>query len=72
MPVRTRTVTELMATGGHEQVVYVAEREVGLRAIIAVHSTALGPSLGGVRFWHYDTERDCLPTCSPALVHGGE
>ena len=53
MPVRTRTVTELMATAGHEQVVYVAEREVGLRAIIAIHSTALGPSLGGVRFWHY-------------------
>ncbi|MFI5046108.1 MAG: Glu/Leu/Phe/Val dehydrogenase [Acidimicrobiia bacterium] len=60
MPVRTRTVTELMTTAGHEQVVYVAERAVGLRAIIAIHSTALGPSLGGVRFWHYDSERDAL------------
>ena len=35
MPVRTRTVTELMSAAGHEQVVFVAERDVGLRAIIA-------------------------------------
>src|SRR5215472_6817576 len=60
MPVRTRTVTELMTAAGHEQVVFVADRDVGLRAIIAVHSTALGPSLGGVRFHHYDTERAAL------------
>jgi glutamate dehydrogenase/leucine dehydrogenase len=60
MPVRTRTVSELMTAAGHEQVVFVAEREVGLRAVIAIHSTALGPSLGGVRFWHYDSERDAL------------
>jgi leucine dehydrogenase len=60
MPVRTRTVTELMSTAGHEQVVFVAERDVGLRAIIAIHSTALGPSLGGIRFWRYEHERDAL------------
>jgi leucine dehydrogenase len=55
-PVRSETVTSLMASHGHEQVVFVADRDAGLRAVIAVHSTVLGPSLGGVRFWHYDSE----------------
>jgi glutamate dehydrogenase/leucine dehydrogenase len=53
-------VTELLAARGHEQVVFFADAEVGLRGIIAVHSTALGPSLGGVRFQSYATERDAL------------
>ena len=65
MAVRTRTVTELMGVAGHEQVVFVAEREVGLRALIAIHSTALGPSLGGVRFWQYANEREAWSTRSP-------
>lgn len=37
----------------HEQVVFCADKETGLKAIIAVHSTALGPSGGGIRFWDY-------------------
>jgi leucine dehydrogenase len=57
---RSATVTSLMAAGGHEQVRFVADRDAGLRAIIAVHSTALGPSLGGVRFWRYASEQDAL------------
>ena len=44
----------------HEQVVHVRDDTVGLRAIIAIHSTALGPSLGGTRFRPYDNERDAL------------
>ncbi len=35
---------------GHEQVVFCADAATGLRAIIALHSTALGPGLGGTRF----------------------
>jgi leucine dehydrogenase len=54
------SVTEEMTARGHEQVVFVTDRASGLRAIIAVHSTALGPSLGGVRFWHYAHEADAL------------
>ena len=42
-----------MAAHGHEQVVFVADPDTGIRAVIAIHSTALGPSLGGIRFWHY-------------------
>ena len=53
-------VTELMTERGHEQVVFVADAPSGLRAVIAVHSTALGPSLGGVRFWRYASEREAL------------
>jgi leucine dehydrogenase len=53
-------VTELMTAMGHEQVVFVADAASGLRAVIAVHSTALGPSLGGIRFWHYPSEHDAV------------
>jgi leucine dehydrogenase len=54
------TVIDEMASRGHEQVVFVADRPTGLRAVIAVHSTALGPSLGGIRFWKYQTEADAV------------
>ena len=42
--------------GGHEQVVFCQDRRTGLRAIIAIYSTALGPSLGGTRFYPFPTE----------------
>jgi valine dehydrogenase (NAD+) len=45
---------------GHEQVVFCADRESGLRAIIAIWSTALGPALGGTRFYPYASEDDAL------------
>jgi valine dehydrogenase (NAD+) len=45
---------------GHEQVVYCHDEATGLKAIIAIHSTALGPSLGGTRFYPYATEQDAL------------
>ncbi len=44
----------------HEQVVFCRDEASGLRAIIAVHSTALGPSLGGTRFYPYATEEEAL------------
>ncbi len=44
----------------HEQVTYFADADVGLRAIVAIHSTALGPALGGVRFWRYACQREGL------------
>ncbi len=49
-----------MMGSGHEQIVFVADAPTGLRAVIAVHSTALGPSLGGIRFWHYPQEDDAV------------
>src|SRR5688500_12805485 len=50
------SLTEEMKARGHEQVVFVTDEAVGLRAMIAIHSTALGPSLGGIRFWRYPDE----------------
>lgn len=53
-------IGRLLAAGGHEQVVFTSEPTVGLRLIVAIHSTALGPALGGIRFWHYPTEGEAL------------
>jgi valine dehydrogenase (NAD+) len=45
---------------GHEQVVFCQDRHSGLRAIIGIYSTALGPALGGTRFYPYESEEDAL------------
>ncbi|MGH3497342.1 MAG: Glu/Leu/Phe/Val family dehydrogenase [Nocardioidaceae bacterium] len=45
---------------GHEQVVFCTDPASGLRAIIAIYSTALGPALGGTRFYPYATEARAL------------
>ena len=45
---------------GHEQVVFCSDAESGLRAIIAVHDTTLGPSLGGCRMWPYANDEEAL------------
>ena len=44
----------------HEQVVFCRRDEVGLKAIIAIHDTTLGPALGGCRFYDYASEADAL------------
>ena len=49
-----------MADRGHEQVVYFNDPRVGLKAIVAIHDTTLGPALGGCRMWDYDNEEDAL------------
>ncbi|MFF7239322.1 Glu/Leu/Phe/Val dehydrogenase dimerization domain-containing protein [Streptomyces collinus] len=46
--------------GGHEQVVLCQDRATGLKAVIAIHSTALGPALGGTRFYPYATEAEAV------------
>jgi leucine dehydrogenase len=45
---------------GYEQIVFCSDDHSGLRAIIAIHSTALGPALGGTRFYPYKSEEDAL------------
>src|SRR2546425_10719221 len=49
-----------MQRGGHEQVVFCQDDSAGLRAIIAIHSTVLGPALGGVRMWPYASSEEAL------------
>jgi leucine dehydrogenase len=45
---------------GHEQVVFFQHRETGLKAIVAIHNTTLGPALGGLRMWPYANEKEAL------------
>ena len=54
------SVFEHIAGDGYEQVVFCSDDQSGLRSIIAIHSTALGPALGGTRFYPYATEDDAL------------
>ncbi len=49
-----------MTNMGHEQVVFCHDQETGLKAIIAVHSTVLGPALGGTRMWNYANDAEAL------------
>lgn len=44
----------------HEHVSYFTDDATGLKAIIAIHNTNLGPSLGGCRFWYYGSEEEAL------------
>jgi leucine dehydrogenase len=44
----------------HEAIQFITNDEYGLRAIIAIHSTHLGPAAGGARFWHYAKNEDAL------------
>jgi leucine dehydrogenase len=53
-------VFDEVARDGHEQIVYGYDEVSGLRTIIAIHSTALGPALGGTRFFPYESEADAL------------
>jgi len=45
---------------GHEQVIFNYDKATGLKSIIAIHDTTLGPALGGCRMWDYKTEEDAI------------
>ncbi|MGH2759238.1 MAG: Glu/Leu/Phe/Val family dehydrogenase [Actinomycetota bacterium] len=53
-------LTDPLGPTDHEQVVFCRDRETGLRAIVAIHSTVLGPSLGGTRFYPFPSEENAL------------
>jgi len=65
-----KDIKETVATGNsvwgnnsfadHEQVVFCYDKGTGLKAIIAIHDTTLGPSLGGTRMWKYKSEAEAL------------
>jgi valine dehydrogenase (NAD+) len=52
--------TDQLDPTGHEQVVFCQDKQTGLKAIIGIYSTALGPALGGTRFYPYASEEDAL------------
>jgi leucine dehydrogenase len=49
-----------MSKYDHEQLLFCNDNESGLKAIIAVHNTTLGPALGGTRMWAYNNEMEAL------------
>ncbi len=49
-----------LAESGHEQVMFCQDDVTGLKAIIAIHNTVLGPALGGTRMWKYQSEQEAL------------
>ena len=56
----TKSIFELLNKNDHEQLVYCCDKEIGLKAIIGIHNTALGPAMGGTRMWNYNSEEEAL------------
>ena len=59
-PTVNSTVLGHMEKHDHEEVLFCFDRTTGLKAIIAIHDTTLGPALGGTRMWNYTTEAEAL------------
>ncbi|MBA3649668.1 MAG: Glu/Leu/Phe/Val dehydrogenase [Chitinophagales bacterium] len=58
--INNASVFEQLAPMEHEQVVFCYDKATGLKSIIAIHNTILGPSLGGTRFWNYSNDHAAL------------
>ncbi len=56
----SESVFSKMEKNGHQKLVFCNDEATGLKAIIAIHDTTLGPALGGTRMWHYKTEAEAL------------
>ncbi len=54
------SIFEKLSEKGHEQIVFCNDPDSGLKAIIAIHDTNIGPALGGCRMWNYKSEQDAL------------
>jgi len=53
-------IFDLLEQYDYEQLVFCQDRSTGLKAIIAIHDTTLGPALGGTRFWNYESEEEAI------------
>jgi leucine dehydrogenase len=53
-------IFQMLSDMGHEQMVFCSDEATGLKAIIGIHNTVLGPALGGTRFWSYATEKEAI------------
>lgn len=54
------SVFKSLSEHGHEQLVYCNDEYTGLKAIVGIHNTVLGPALGGTRMWDYKSEEEAL------------
>ena len=55
-----KSILEKMAEMGHEQLIFSSDPASGYRGLIAIHSTRLGPAVGGTRFWNYASEEEAI------------
>ncbi|WIV11456.1 Glu/Leu/Phe/Val dehydrogenase [Proteiniborus sp. MB09-C3] len=53
-------IFEYLEKYDYEQLVFCQDRSTGLKAIIGIHDTTLGPALGGTRFWNYESEEEAI------------
>ena len=60
MSLTENPIISQMSAMGHEQVLFCNDSATGLKAIIAIHNTVLGPALGGTRMWSYSNEMEAL------------
>jgi leucine dehydrogenase len=69
-------VFDMARRKGHEQLSFFFDKETNLRVVVAIHSTTLGPAVGGTRMWPYPGEKECvdealhiseLMTCQSAI-----
>ena len=58
--VKAIDIFDEVASMGHEQIVFCYDKPTGLKAIIGIHNTVLGPALGGTRMWNYESEQQAL------------
>ena len=54
------SVLDQLSASGHKKVVFCNDPDTGLKAIIAIHDTTLGPALGGTRMFTYSSEAEAL------------
>jgi leucine dehydrogenase len=60
LELESNPIIERMSKYNHEQLLFCNDNATGLKAIIAVHNTVLGPALGGTRMWQYSNEVEAL------------
>lgn len=53
-------IFDVMESYDYENIVFCQEKTLGLKAIIVIHDTTLGPAAGGIRMWPYETEADAI------------
>lgn len=53
-------IFDVLQSEDYEQIVFCQDQTSGLKAIIAIHDTTLGPALGGLRMWNYESEQEAL------------
>ena len=57
---KSPTILDKMWDMSHEQLVFCSDHVLGLKAIISIHNTVLGPAMGGTRMWNYASETDAI------------